>query len=438
MCAGKPEEEVVVDHDENEEDSESESSYDSDDDDSSFNSDMEAEANQLMNALRQENEALRKAAAQSAARVKSPVEVWDEFIEGVETCTNASIKVTDEMVAWVSEKPEGSEERNKLTDKLCQDLVRASQAGFVVIHSILGRVFLSLLSPQQQEQVCQGILSKHAKTITFWKMGSDDSTDACGIPTLGLVQAMASVDWPNLTELEIRGLELETQDQLDLFLTFLKRAPKIRQFNLLGMVMSPTLIATSGLFDPIVGHCETIQGFDELQLCRTVTDSDDKEQAPSLISTSALEKLLSVKVKWWRMALDGMAFTDQHIRIIGAALKASDACKMNDLLSLQNNPQVQDWDSLYKICLYKQRMGLILSDDPSWVATFDMVRPLNNLHRRLEYIELDGNSGTYKYRSKEAWTEFLSVLGNLSWVGDARQVNYLWFALLEQPQLMYE
>jgi hypothetical protein len=60
---------------------------------------------------------------------------------------------------------------------------------------------------------------------------------------------------------------------------------------------------------------------------------------------------------------------------------------MNDLLSIHNNPKVtpKGLSQLYNVCLNKQRMGLVHSDDPLWVATFDLVRPLNNLHRRLEY-----------------------------------------------------
>ena len=135
------------------------------------------------------------------------------------------------------------------------------------------------------------------------------------------------------------------------------------------------------------------------------------------------------------MALDGMGLTDEHMKILCAALKGSDACKMNDLLSLQNNPSVtsKGWDNLYKVCMYKQRMGLVLSDDATLNANFDLVRPLNNLHRRLEYLNAEG-----KYRSRQAWVEYLSVLGNLPWIGDARTINYLWFALLEAPKMIHE
>ena len=435
MSAEREEEQEVM-----EEEDESESSYDSDDD-SSFDSEMEDEAQRLMAVLRGEESESQRLMAQlqggssapTAPRVptKSPEEKWDEFVQGIETCTNASLKVTPELVSWVSETSNVTDRPARI-EKLCNDLIRASQSGFVLIHAILCREFLLLLSPQQQEQLYRAIVSKHAKTVTYWKLGSDDSTEACGIPTMALLECMSTSDWPNLTELEIRGLELHTTDQAELFLSFLKRAPKIRQFNLLGMAMNETLVATKGLFDPVVAHVETIASFDELQLCRSGVEQDKNNTLPPLVSTEALEQLLSVKVKWWRMAFDGMGFNDKHVQSIGAALKASDACKMNDLLSLQHNPRVtsRGWDSLYKVCVNKQRMGLILSDDPAWVATFDLVRPLNNLHRRLEYMK-DGT-----YRSRDAWIEWLTVIGSLPWIGEARKLNYLWYALLEAPTLI--
>ena len=412
-------------------------SYDSDeDDDSSFDSDMENEAARLMDALQGGGQT----APNNEVPSKPPAEVWAEYVQGIETSTNASMKVTDTLVAWVAETS-NEEDRLALTETLCADLIRAVQAGFVIIHVILGRVLLSLLSEEQQDRLYRAILTKHAATITYWKLGSDDSTDVCGIPTTALLQSMSSREvvvrgWTNLTELEIRGMELKDVADVERILQFLHRAPKIRQFNLLGLVMSDDLVATEGLFDKLVATVEALPGFDELQLCRRV-DGTTKPTvvSPPLITPAALEHMLSVKPKWWRMALDGMALDDRHLQIIGKALKGSKDCKMNDLLSLQDNPKLtpKGLHGLYTVCLAKQRMGLVLSDDPSWVATFDLVRPLNNLHRRLEYIKEDGSGG---YRSRDTWVEWLSVVGNLPWIGEARKLNYIWFALLEEPDLI--
>lgn len=430
------------------EDDDSEMSYDSEDDDSSFDSDMENEAQRLMDVLQSGNGGQPQqpnGAAAPTPAAKPPQELWADFVSGIETCSNASLKVTDTLVAWVTETTQvNTNERMVLVESLCTDLIRAVQAGFVIIHVILARTFLLLLDPEQHERLYRAILTKHAATITYWKLGSDDSTEACGIPTTALLEAMTSTDvvstgWTNLTELEMRGMELNTLQDMERILQFLQRAPKIRQFNLLGLVMSDTLVTREGLFDKLVTTVQVITGFDELQLCRRVdapagNSNHSVTSLPPLISPATLENMLLVKPKWWRMAFDGMSLDDRHLTIIGSALKGSKDCKMNDLLSLQDNPKVtpKGLHALYTICMAKQRMGLVLSDDPSWVATFDLVRPLNNLHRRLEYIKEDGGG----YRSSDSWIEWLSVVGNLPWIGDARKVNYIWFALLEQPELI--
>ncbi|CAB9506367.1 expressed unknown protein [Seminavis robusta] len=436
----------------NNEEDDSEMSYDSeDDDDSSFDSDMENEAQRLMDALQAENDALKdalqqadnRAAAAPATPAKPPQEIWADFVGSIEKCENASLKVTDTLVAWVAETTAAdTNERLVLVESLVTDMIRAVQAGFVIIHVILERNFLLLLNPEQHTRLYRAILTKHASTITYWKLGSDDSTDACGIPTTALLTAMSSIaGWTNLTELEIRGLELHTLADMERILQFLQRAPKIRQFNLLGLVMSDALVNTEGLFDKVVTTVQAITDFDELQLCRRVDDAraggssnHSGTSLPPLISPVALENMLSVKQKWWRMAFDGMSLDDRHLSIIGSALKGNKDCKMNDLLSIQDNPKVtsKGLHALYTICMAKQRMGLVLSDDPSWVATFDLVRPLNNLHRRLEYIKEDGRG----YRSSDSWIKWLSVVGNLPWIGEARKLNYIWFALLEQPELV--
>ena len=432
---------------ENEED-DSDMSYDSEEDDSSFDSDMEDEAQRLMDVLQAGNGGQPQQAnggAAAAPAAKPPQEVWADFVSGIETCSNASLKVTDALVAWVAETTEvNTNGRMVLVESLCTDLIRAVQAGFVIIHVIFERNFLLLLDPEQHERLYRAILTKHAATITYWKLGSDNSTDTCGIPTTALLNVMSATDvvttgWTNLTELEIRGMELNTVQDTEGILQFLQRAPKIRQFNLLGLVMSDDLVATEGLFDKLVTTVQAKSGFDELQLCRRVDAPANKSNSnatslPPLISPTALENMISIKPKWWRMAIDGMSLDDRHLSIIGSALKGNKDCKMNDLLSLQYNPKVtpKGLHALYTICMSKQRMGLVLSDDASWVATFDLVRPLNNLHRRLEYIKEDGGG----YRSRNSWIEWLSVVGNLPWIGDARKVNYIWFALLEQPELV--
>ena len=394
------------------------SSYDSEDD-SSFDSAIDNEAGRLMSALAPEQQEARH----------TPQELWKILVNSV--AKGGALKVTDSLVEWIADTP-NLNERVALTEICVTELLQAVQTAPALQHVILGRVFLSLLSDTQQAQLYQALVARHASTCSFWKLGSDDSTAACGIDTSSLLQAMGTSTWDTLTELELRGVHLWNVGQLDLILQFIQQCPKIRQYNLLGATMSDDLLAMEGFLDSLVRTVQVLPGFDELQVTITRTNNND-DSTPPLVTPTALQTMLTTKPKWWRLAMDGLGLDDRHVKILSTALKASDTCKMNDLLSLQDNPGItaDGLQTLYTVCINKQRMGLVLSDDAMWVATMDLVRPLNNLHRRLEYRTTDG-----QYVNRERWIEWLAVQANLPWIGDARKVNYLWFTLLEQPGLV--
>jgi hypothetical protein len=254
---------------------------------------------------------------------------------------------------------------------------------------------------------------------------------------------LSTADLISLTELEIWGLEVTSLAQIELMVQMVQQAmPHIRQVNLLGLHLSEELVLSSpGLFDGLVAAVEQVKTLDELQLRASPSGSGRvivAADVPPLVSIKALEHLLRVKPKWWRFALDGMGLEDRHLHILAKALKSNKDCKMNDILSIQDNPNVtqKGLETLYTVCINKQRMGLVHCDDPSWVATFDLVRPLNNLHRRLEYMNHQDNTGGSLYTSRERWIEWLAVVGNLPWLEEERKLNYLWFALLEQPDFV--
>ena len=131
-----------------------------------------------------------------------------------------------------------------------------------------------------------------------------------------------------------------------------------------------------------------------------------------------------------RMGLDGLGLDNRHVEVLSTALKSSPSCKMGDLLSLKENPNLTDYSTLINVCSCKARMGLIQLDDPSWVATFDLVRSLNNLHRRLDYVVPD----TGGYPNKSKWIDWLSKISTLQWEDDTHKINYLWHTLLEKPE----
>mmetsp|Transcript_2823 Transcript_2823/g.3795 ORF Transcript_2823/g.3795 Transcript_2823/m.3795 type:complete len:105 (+) Transcript_2823:1-315(+) len=70
------------------------------------------------------------------------------------------------------------------------------------------------------------------------------------------------------------------------------------------------------------------------------------------------------------------------------------------------------------------------SPHAEWEHKFDLVRSMNNLHSRMDYID----GGAFIDRSK--WVEWLAKLNKASWADDKHKLNYLWFTLLEKPDMI--
>ena len=318
----------------------------------------------------------------------------------------------------------------------------ASNCG-TIKHVILGTRVLQLWTPSQQTAIYEALAIRHSATMTYCKLGTNDMDELCGISADQLFSILLSTAWPCLTEFQIRGFPFSLPESIEYAVQFLRSvASTIKLFNIVGMSLSPNLITSScngggggALWDPLLQALEPIIQLDEVQLHRMVLNGDRKEgmQIPPLVSSQALLHLLQVKPKWWRLTLDGMGLQDAHLEVLGNQLVSSKDCKMNDLLSIRNNPNVSSraLSQLYHICINKQRMGLVLSDDANLIALVDLVRPLNNLHRRLEYKDDQG-----AFSNVDQWLAWFQVLSNLPWLDETRKLNYIWFTLLEQPSMI--
>ena len=260
-------------------------------------------------------------------------------------------------------------------------------------------------------------------------MGTEERGPLGG-PSLStsLLEAMLSTEW-QWTELELRGLCIYTQAHVDMLNLLVRRTTKLKQINLIDFDLSPELCQSPCCLDGLLEAAAGLCTLDELRLCRR---AELGTFVTNLVSPEAWQSLLTQKPKWWRLAMDGMGLDDRHAHVLAEALRSSTQCKVGDLLSLRNNPNLSDYKSIMDVCFCKQRMGEVTVDDPQWVATFHVVRSMNNLHRRLEYVVPE----TGGYPSRDRWIEWLSVLGNIGWQDDAHQVNYLWFTLLEQPNFV--
>eukprot|EP00980_Cylindrotheca_fusiformis_P028991 scaffold22689_cov163-Cylindrotheca_fusiformis.AAC.6 len=372
----------------------------------------------------------------------SPMDQWMAYMADIRNGKSKILRIQDEPMEWVFASHEGRDNNNggdgaappSSAAAVFAQIADAIVASPGLTHVIWGKRVWQLGSPPQQHSVLQA-LARHAPTLTYWKMGTEERGLPLGSPamTAALLDTWNSAEL-RLTGIELRGIVLASTQQVDMLASLLRRmGTTLKQVNLLGFFLHPKLLEQSQvpLFDGLLtGISDACRSLDELRLGRCVTR--DSLDIPPLISPEALEILLSRKTKWWRLGLDGLGLDDRHIHVLSIALKSSSSCKMGDLLSLKENPKLRDYGTLVNICSCKARMGSVQVDDPKWVATFDLVRSLNNLHRRLDYVNPE--IGGYPNRSK--WVEWLSVVANLQWEDDTHIVNYLWYTLMEKPEFI--
>jgi hypothetical protein len=357
----------------------------------------------------------------------------------------------------------------------------ASLTGYLT-HAIIGTEMLRLMGPEGQRRLFLAIASH--KTLTFLQLKgvpdpprneaptshtiSNIGTRASMLSMQAVIAALGTHDTPSLNEMELMGVIFPSRASIREWSSILERKRgSLRQVNLVG-IEPPADIAcdsfdANGWLDPILlalaaPDADTATPLDELKL---VGGTRQTLSVPS-ITPHGLTTLLQFKKKWWRMSLDGMGLQDEHLHVLTTMFRRDDTCKAGDLLSLERNPNITSWayQNFFEGCFFwKRRMGLIKVDDKEWEGQFDLVRSMNNLHNRLDYVVSIGDhvssiapipsstkhgqhhhqhKYTCSFASRFKWVEWLAKLGTgLAWEDDKHRLNYLWFTLLEKPEFIY-
>ena len=192
----------------------------------------------------------------------------------------------------------------------------------------LGGKVLQLWTPAQQTAIYQALAGRHSGTMTHLHLGSHyanelgglprtyNTNDVCGVPTKQLLSTLASTDWPNLTNFQIRQVEIASAESIQYMVQFVHSiSPVIKTFSLLGIVLSPSVTsygnnngAGAALLDPLLKALASCSKLSDLQLHRMVLDDETEEIGPTpLFSSQALMRcLVHAKTDWWSLTLDGM------------------------------------------------------------------------------------------------------------------------------------
>lgn len=394
-----------MDHDD-QEDNESfdddmsyDSEYDSEDDlDDAFGSFLMAAVHSQGEELRATRQAMVTAlgATELVTSGPSPHELWKTFLSNLSSGESKVLKITDACF----------EKYGRTDADMTAELVAVVQSNPGLTHVILED---RLLRHVQQAALFQAI-SVHCATLTYVKLVPGE-----GALDLSVMLQMLSTATA-LTELELHNISL-SQQQVDYFSQLLA-ASSLRQVYVFGIAVE------SKILDPLFRGLSRLESLDELRL---------EGRAESMVSTEALEELLLYKQKWWRLSFDNLGLGDEHCSVIARMFARNENCKAGDLLSLLSNPAITDagFKTMFKVFFNKGRMGLIKVDDARWVAEFDLVRSMNNLHGRLDIVP-NGKIG-----SKREWIDWISKIGNQGWEAETKRLNYIWFALRQNPEIVH-
>lgn len=354
---------------------------------------------------------------------RTPRQLWDDFIDEISTSKTKVLKITDNCAEKYA--LEASGHSNMVNSQLLHAVLSARG----ITHVIIGNAVLKFLKKtDQQKSLLSTIIREHHESLTYVKLGSDNPVDSSLFGLIASAILYPMNDYRNklkLNEFEIRGLEILSQEDINCISDIMIGGKdSIRQLNLLGV---ETIKAGHVSFDPLLEAARQSTCLDELRIERIGSFARN-----NIVSAESLKYLLVDKKKWWRLGLCGLGLTDSHCHIMASLFSRDSTCKVGDLLSLTNNPSISQagYADIFKIFFNKQRMGLIKVDDLEWEKKFDLVRSMNNLHGRLQFVE----EGALEDRAK--WVDWLTKLGNLGWEDDKHKVNYLWFTILEKPEFV--
>lgn len=399
------------------------------------------------------------------ADTRTPLERWRDYLTDIRIGKTRILKLTDmqfEQELQALPALSRSEEDQNNSASWIADLVTAVTAASmdegILTHAMIGPKLLTLLGKEQKRLF--SAVASHQTLSFFLVKGCNNSCsdEQTALEMDAVVEALGDHSTPALSEMELEGIKFTSLESIQQWSHVLVgKRDTLRQINMIGITtLSKNGALQTGWLDPIIlalapPSADVTTPLDELKLMGIGDDDNGAISQKPTITAGALKTLLQYKKKWWRLGLDGLGLHDEHIRVLTTMFCRDESCKAGDLLSLLGNPAItaKAYQEFFEGCFFwKRRMGLIKVDDKEWEAQFDLVRSMNNLHNRLDYVVSKRHSPSMEdtgfntlkagFGSRDKWVEWLVKLGTgLPWEDDKHRLNYLWFTLLEKPDFIY-
>jgi hypothetical protein len=197
-----------------------------------------------------------------------------------------------------------------------------------------------------------------------------------------------------------------------------------------------------GFLDPLFYAATGLDWFSVLTKARSIHST--------LVSPTALRALIVEGKQFYSLMLSDLGLTDSHVLAIVDGL-STPGTHLNKL-NLESNPGItaQGYMALFNLINRTNVVGHVSVrygewrgfrvHDKAWKGALNLVSEMNSEYRRLEYL----TNGTFtSEESRSQWLERVVDLPSSNRVdederkkSDAKHLNFIWYTLRQNPEMM--
>jgi hypothetical protein len=297
---------------------------------------------------------------------------------------------------------------------------------------IFGNKFFATMNEEQQRSFLRRIL---ALPVRFFVVGNATNhgaeKPAITIHTSALLDALADLN-SSVWELRLENVALSNQSDVEALSNIILAKRQTSGLIYLNGIECPIEYnkrdedGPIGFLDPLLYASSRLYGF-ELSARTPPSHS-------SLVSTNAVGNLFGERRRMELLHLHGLGLNDSHCHAIAEAWRAGHTSVGE--LSFESNPAIsaQGYSALLGLISRSNVVRTFRVDDKRWEAELNLVSEMNQEHGRLEYM----TDGTFS--SQESRWQWVQKLATMEGMEEeklaAKHVNYIWYTLRENPEVL--
>jgi hypothetical protein len=320
----------------------------------------------------------------------------------------------------------------------------------VVADLTFGNKFFMTMNEQQQQSFFQSIFNLSASNMAIHVgEATDISTEnqAVTISTSALLETLSQLR-TNVGHLAVSNFALTRQSDVQALSTFMLAKCPLYSLRLESIEClidgchKPESDESDGFLDPLFYAASGLYDF--------YVSTETRPVHSTVVSPRALRAMFAVEGNFRTLSLRGLDLNDSHIFAIVDGLSTPDTHL--ECLELDSNPGItaQGYDALFNLINLANVVGGFNHrlrewigfrvDDKAWEGKLNLVSEMNSKYGRLEYLT-NGN-----FTSEERKFQWLEKVANLpipdrnfrgtneEW--DAKHLNFIWYALCQNPEMM--